>query len=227
MLMKENFLQVAAKKSILITFIRRETVFLMAKTSAEDAVDWDDLYKQLYSFAYGLLCAKSGYRGQTDSYVGGKQVHDYVSEAIEKHLTHPEKFDASKGGLVQYLKYNLVRSLISNDGRCAENRTSSDLSVARDQEESPKNYLDALAPAVNEYFDDAIDYHTIISCTESALEGDETAKEIFLGIVSGLKRADIIQEFKMTAKQFDNGMRRLKTAQKEIARKFNLEPSKS
>ena len=227
MLMKEKFLQLAAKRTILVTFIRRETVLVMAKTSAENAVDWDDLYKQLYSFAYGLLSTKSWYRGQTDSYVGGKQVHDYVSGAIEKYVTHPKKFDASKGDLVQYLKYNLVRSLISNDARCAENRTTSDLSIVRDQEESPKNYLDALAPAVNEYFDDDVDYHTIVSCMESALEGDETAKEIFLGLVSGLKREDIIQEFKMTAKQFDNGMRRLKTVQKEIAQKFNIEPSQS
>lgn len=199
----------------------------MVETTAGDVVNWDVIYTQLFAFTHGLLSTKSWYRGQTNSYVAGKQEHDYVSEAIERYLVHPEKFDACKGDLLQYLKFNLVRSLISNDARCAENRTSSHISAGSDKDEDSNNYANALVPSIDEYFDDSVDYHTIISCMETALEGDETGRDIFLGLVSGLKRGDIILEFKMTPKQFDNGMRRLKTVQEKIAQQFNLKPSKS
>ena len=227
MLTKKYFLQVDAKSPNLIPFIRRENVLVMAKTSAENAIDWDDVYIRLCAVAQRMISAKSWCRGHSGSCVGGKEASDYAAEAIERYCADPEKFVAAKGDLFNYLAFNLMRSLISNDAKSKENRTSSDLSRIGNEDKDINNYADALAPAVNEYFDDAVDYHTILRAVEAALEGDETAKEVFLGLVSGLKRADIIHEFKMTAKQFDNANRRINTARKQIAHKVNLEPSKT
>ncbi len=227
MVTKKCFLQVDAKNPKLVPFILRENVLLMAKTSTENAIDWDDVFIRLCAIAQKMLSAKSWCRGQSGSYVGGKEATDYAAEAIERYCENPEKFVATKGDFFKYLAYNLMRSLISNDAKSAENRTSTDPSRVANEGGDVSNYADALEPAVNEYFDDAVDYHTIMSAVEAALEGDEIAKDVFLGLVSGLKRADIIEEFKMTAKQYDNANRRINTVRKEIAQKFNLEPSKT
>ena len=199
----------------------------MAHTTEENGINWDDLYTQLYSYAHALLYRNVWYRSKSDSFISGKQVHDYVMDAIEKYLTEPHKFDPKKGKLIQYLTCNLIRSMVSNDVRSEENRTSTDLATGHRDEETGKSYQDALTPLVEAFFDEEVDYHTIISHIETSLEGDEITKEIFLGIVAGLKRSEIIEEFKMKEKEFDNGMRRLKTVQKNAAQHFNLIPVKS
>src|SRR5438445_760571 len=101
MVTKKYFLQVAAKKPNLVSFIRRETILVMVTTSAENAIDWEDVYIQLCAFAHRILSAKTWCRGQSGPYVRGKEACDYAAEAIEKYLTHPEKFDAAKGDLLK------------------------------------------------------------------------------------------------------------------------------
>lgn len=192
-------------------------------------IDWEAIYLQLYAYTDSLLKSKSWFRGKKiNSFKAGKQVHDYISEAIEKHLTDPEKFDVSSNrSLANYLKLHIIRTLVGNDAKSSENRTSKDVFATADQkeqqEEDSGSYLDAILPHAEVYFDQEIDYNEIMSSIETEVKGDKIAEEIFLGVCCcNLKRREVIEEFKMTENDFDNGMRRLKTILHNTSKKYDL-----
>jgi len=58
---------------------------------------------------------------------------------------------------------------------------------------------------------------------EKEAKGDKIAEDIVLGICfNGLKRREVIEEFNMSDKEFDNGMRRLKTILNRAVKRFDL-----
>lgn len=185
---------------------------------------WEDLYLRLFAYAESLIKSKYWFRSTgSDSFVGGKQIHDYVSEAIEKHLQNPEKYDETRGSLIDYLRFNLLRSLVSNDIRSSENKLTADVFAANQNEEHNSSYLDSILPYTEAYFDQQVDYDLIMSEIEKATKGDKTVEEIFLGnCCYGLKRREVIAEFGMSEKDYDNGIRRLGTILERVAKKYNL-----
>ena len=197
-------------------------------STSTNNIDWEDIYTRLYAYADALLRNKSWFRGdKTDSFLEGKQTHDYVSEAIEQYLRNPEKYDPTTGrSLVNYLKYHLVRSLVNNDARSPENKTTKDILWTYDGKDDTDDsgYEDSILPVIGAYFDQEIDFNTIMSQIEEEIKGDKTLEEIFLGICCyGLKRREVIKEFNMAEKDFDNGIRRLNTILKNTAKKFDIE----
>lgn len=191
-----------------------------------DEIDWEDLYLRLYSYTTYLVRSKGWFRGnRTDSFLKGKQIHDYVSGAIEKYLSHPEKFDPSRGrSLEKYLKLHIIKTLVGNDARSPENKTSSNIFNENPfgDEEANSNYLDNLLPYLEVYYDDEIDYKLIISSIMDEIKEDKIAENIFLGRIEGLLRRDIIYEFGISAKEYDNGNRRLETIINNVVDKFKI-----
>ena len=155
----------------------------------------------------------------------GKEVEDYVFAAIGRYLEQPDKFDPQKGELLEYLKYNLVRSFIANDLRKKENNQTDDIFAEdndEDDEEGSSSYSERVLPYTAALFPDDIDYNAIKEYIEKEVQGDADAENIFLGIYTyGMKRRDVIEEFTMTAVAFDNGMRRLNTVINRAAVQFN------
>ena len=192
-------------------------------------IDWEAVYLQLYAYADALLKTKQWFRGEdTSSFLKGKQIHDYVSEAIEKFLTHSEKFDVTtKRSLVNYLKKHIIRTLVGNDAKSQENKTSKDIFAIAEQKEEDDDdsgsYLDSILPYAEALFDQEVDYKEIIIAIEKEVSKDKIVEEVYLGIKCyGLKRERVIKEFEMTKDDFDNGMRRLKTILKNTAKKYDL-----
>jgi len=193
---------------------------------ADGEINWEDIYVRLYAYVHALLSVVHGFRGpRSDSLVKGKQVHDYVSGAIEEFLSHPEKYDPTKRSLVNYLKLHVIRSSISNDLRSAENRSTSDVFAPNIKEVHGDDHLDLILPFVDAYLDHQIDYDLIVGHIERSVKGDREAESILAGILSGLKRREIIQNSKLTEKEYDNGMRRLTTVLKNTAKYFQLTPN--
>lgn len=192
-----------------------------------EILDWDDIYVQLYTYTDHLLKAKKWFRKDgSDSYLKGKQVHDYISEAIEKHLRRPEKYDnTSNRSLVNYLKLHIILTLVGNDARSPENYKTDDIFSAtmKDNEEEDTQFnLDVFLPFAGAFFDQEIDYQEIISHVKSELSTDEICNKIFEGICNRLKRRESIEEHFLTEKQFDNGMKRLNTILEKTAVKYDL-----
>ncbi len=192
-----------------------------------EILDWDDIYVQLYAYTDHLLKAKKWFRKDgSDSYLKGKQVHDYISDAIEKHLRHPEKYDSTTNrSFVNYLKLHIIRTLVGNDARSHENFITDDIfsiTTNDNDENDTQSSLDALLPFAGAFFDQEIDYQEIISHVKIELSTDEIAGKIFDGICTGLKRRETIEEHNLSDSQFDNGMKRLNTVLKKTAVKYDL-----
>jgi hypothetical protein len=212
------------------------------QTEDKSSVDWEEVILRLQSYTRSLLSKKGWYKinsvvkkdpkneGESkyeSTYIKGKEVDDYVYEAIEKYLGNKEKHDPQKGSLLDYLKYGVIRSLVSNDLVSSENRTSRDVFAhsnnLEDDENDNGSYLDSILPYAEAYFDMEIDYKGIMNYVQGEIKGDEILEEIFLGIcLNGLKRREVIEEFNLSEKDFDNGMRRLKTILSRTAKKFDL-----
>lgn len=190
-----------------------------------DTINWDELYLQLFAYTDTLLKANTWFRkGKIDSYLEGKQVHDYVSAAIEKFLSEPQKYDPTKRSLVGYLKKHIIRSLVWNDVNKAENKTTTDLDFLNNQDDEESfNTLEALLPYANAYFDQQIDYDQILNDIKNEIQGDEIVKRIFEShCQNGLLRREILIKYNMDANAFDNGMKRLKTVLKKTAKKYEI-----
>ena len=188
--------------------------------------EWEDIIVRLTAFTRSWTRGKPWFRGEkTTSFLMGKEIEDYVFTAIGRYLEHPEKFDPNQGELLEYLKYNLVRSFVANDLRKKENNQTDDI-FAEDSndndEESASSYSEKILPYTDALFPDDIDYNSIKEYIEKEVQGDADAENIFLGIYSyGMKRREVIEEFTMTAIAYDNAMRRLTTVINRAAAHFN------
>ena len=196
-------------------------------TGSQADIDWEEIIVRLIAFTRSWVRGKPWFRGETTTtFLMGKEVEDYVFAAIGRYLEQPEKFDPKKGELLEYLKYNLVRSFIANDLRKKENNQTDDIFAEdddEDDEESSSSYSDRVLPYTAALFPDDIDYNAIKEYIEKEVQGDADAENIFLGIYTyGMKRREVIEEFTMTAVAFDNAMRRLNTVINRTAIHFNI-----
>jgi hypothetical protein len=193
------------------------------------SIDWEEMTLCLYAFTDNLLRKKYWFRKATDgSFIKGKEVHDYVADGLERYLSEPEKYDASKGSLADYIKFNIIRGMVSNDVTSAENETSVDLFTGeQENEESYSTYIEALLPFAAALIDEQMDYDLVVEYMEREAKGDSIVEEILLGLEMGLKRREIIEETGMSAQVYDNGMKRLNTIFKKTVSQFNLENSHS
>lgn len=195
-------------------------------TDNQTHIDWEEIIVRLTAFTRSWTRGKPWFRGEkTTNFLMGKEVEDYVYAAIGKYLEDPEKFDPNKGELLEYLKYNLVRSFVANDLRKKENNQTDDIFAEdseEDEEDGSSSYSERVLPYTAALFPDDIDYNAIKEFIEKEVQGDADAENIFLGIYTyGMKRREVIEEFTMTAVTFDNGMRRLTTVINRAAGHFN------
>lgn len=191
--------------------------------------EWKEIILLLHTYTRLLVKSKGWFRGDgTEMLLSGKEIDDYVFEAIGRYLEKPEKHDPTKRSLIEYLKKHVIRSLVNNDLRSAENRTSTDVFANKSESESVNDedstpFLDSILPHAEVFFDQEIDFKEIMNYIESEVKGDVDVENIFLGLVGyGMKRAEIIQEFNMTPSQYDNGMRRLITIRTKAAKKYDI-----
>jgi hypothetical protein len=188
--------------------------------------EWEDIIVRLIAFTRSWTRGKPWFRGEkTTTFLMGKEIEDYVFAAIGRYLEHPEKFDSNQGELLEYLKYNLVRSYIANDLRKKENNQTDDIFAEGnddDDEESASSYSERILPYIDALFPDDIDYNSIKEYIEKEVLGDAATENIFLGIYTyGMKRREVIEEFTMTAVAYGNAMRRLTTVINRAAAHFN------
>lgn len=196
------------------------------ETTSDNDIDWEEVIVRLEAFTKSLTRKQYWFRGgSTTTFLKGKEMRDYVYEGIGKYLANPEKYDQSKGDLVSYLKFNLIRSLVSNDVTSEENGTTKDVFAYANEGEDDENtsYLDQILPYIEPMFADEIDYKKIKEYVENTIQGDTVVEEIFLGLYSeGMKRREIIKEFNMNEKDYDNGNRRLQTVIHQAAIIFKV-----
>jgi hypothetical protein len=196
-------------------------------TSQPSEPDWEEIIIQLQAFTRSFVKGKGWFRGKNAStLLKGQEIDDYVYEAIGRYLANPEKYRSEDGNLVDYLKWNLIRSLVSNDLVSAENRTSSDsLNNMRKADESEDflYYRDARLPYLSVLFDERVDYNSIINYIQEEVSYDQRVEEVFLGRSEELMRREIIKEFNMSETEYNNAVRRLETILKKVKQRFDIQ----
>jgi len=211
---------VSAKNKYCLTL---NYIKLFKMEDKSDEIEWEKVIVQLHAYTVSLTKSRGWFRGlNTKNFTGGKQSEDYVFEAIGRYLKDPKLYDPAKGSLLNFLKYYLIRALISNDLVSAENRTSTDMSLfdCGDEEE---NYEEKCQAVLEASFDEEIDYFDIMSKIKECISSDKLAEIIFRGLIEeNLKRREIIEIHKISPSDYDNGMRRLKTLLKTVAKQFDI-----
>lgn len=198
---------------------------MSTETGNGQNIDWEEILLELTAFTLSWARGKAWFRGKgTTSFLMGKEVNDYVYEAIGRYLEHPGKFNPAKGRLIDYLQYQLVRSLISNDVRKSENKLTDNVFAVDGHDgddEANSNYAESILPYTAALFPDNIDYAAISQFIEKGIAGDKEVENIFLGLYTyGLKRGEVIKEFNMQPADYDNAMRRLTTIMNGAAVNF-------
>lgn len=198
------------------------------KGITDEIIDWEEVILKLQVFTRSCVEGKGWFRGgKTKTYLSGKEINEYVIGAIEEYLWNPQKYDSTKGSLIDFLNYSIIRRLVSNDLVSKENRTTQDVfSVAENLEEDEDDngsYLDRTLPFTSAFFDQEIDYNEVMDFIENEIKGKVIEENIFLAVYSyGMKRREVIAEFSMTESEYDNGIRRLKTVFAAAAVKYDL-----
>lgn len=192
-----------------------------------EPIDWEEIYIQLFAYTDQLLKTYSWFRkDKPDSYLKGKQIEDYVQDAIEKYLLEPEKYDPSSGrSLVTYLKWHIIRSSVGNDARSPENKTSMPVLSGDNSadDDDPFCNIESFLPFVKPAFDENIDYKEILKQIHNDLQGDEMAQIIFEEVrCRGMDRREVIKKHSIEDKDFDNGMKRMNRVLKKVAQKYKL-----
>lgn len=151
---------------------------------------------------------------------------DYASDTILKYLEEPDKYDPSKGSLINYLCLSLLRNEINADVNSKENQTTRDLYLKvlqHDADDHSTAYFDRLLPFTEALFDDDIDYGTIMADIDKAVAIDPVCSDIYTGQCMGMKRGEIMTEFGLSSQEYVNGYRRLKTILNNVASKYGIE----
>lgn len=208
----------------MLTAFTGKISYVMEQLLEERGRAAQDLYLQLYAFTDNFLRSRSFFRGlRSRIYLAGKEVHDYVMDAIEKYLRRPRETTWNKDHPpVGYIKSCIIRTLVGNDLRSAENRLSADIFFV-DGKERNTDELDIMLPKVEVDFDERIDRQRITMHVRKAICGDGIAGKIYSAIADlGLKRREIMKVFGMSDSEYNNGIRRLTTIIRSTARYFQL-----
>jgi len=162
-------------------------------------IDWEKVIPILMAFAYKLLSQQNIRNNRLDDLA-----YDFTIDAIKIYLEGKEKFDSSRNpDLLLYLKYNLLRRIISNYSKSGDNNKIS------------KKQLDDI-PTTNQLIeefpiDEIIDVKKIVQNIQNDIDHDEVMNIIFIArYEENMKRAEICQVFSIDTANYDNAMKRLK-----------------
>lgn len=162
-------------------------------------VDWEKVIPILMAFAHKLLSQQNIRNKRLDDLA-----YDFTMEAIRAFLEGKEKFDSSRNpDLLLYLKYNLLRRIISNYSKSGANSRIS------------SKQIDDL-PVINQLIEDIpideiIDVKEVVQNIQKEIDHDEVMSIIFIArYEENMKRSEICKEFSIETANYDNAMKRLK-----------------
>jgi hypothetical protein len=186
-----------------------------------------EIYRPLLVLTKILIKSKKWFRGyNTYVTIAGKEPDDYVFEALAICIENSQKIKIEKEVLFK-ISRNIIFTLIGNDCRSFENKTTvvieEYLDTGNDNNDDVVDFLDTIFPHSEPFFDQQFDYDLIMSDIENEVIDDIFLKKLFICICCfAMKRREVCRDFDITEKEYDNGVRRLKTILNRIALKYDL-----
>lgn len=180
-------------------------------TSDYENVDWEKVIPVLMSYAYVLIGASNQRMARSREELS----YDFAIDAITKYLNEPKKFDPSRNpDLINYLKYYILRQLVSNSKKKSSN-VNEIIQDEREDEYEVENMDDFYAKEFE--LDDAIDVATAVAKIEEEISDDEELYEVFIGrYYDESKRGEICKDLNITEDEYDNRIRRLRRISRKI-----------
>jgi len=176
-----------------------------------DNIDWDEVIPVLMAYAYVLIGANDQRMARSRE----ELAYDFAVDAITKYLDEPEKFQPSRNpDLIKYLKYYILRQLISNAKKKAAN-----INEVVQNDDDVEFDLESVDDLFTEEFElnEAIDIASIVVKIEHEIEEDEELYEIFIGrYYHESKRVEICKDLKISTDEYDNRIRRLRRLSRKI-----------
>ncbi len=167
------------------------------------------LLKVLMAFAYRLI-GDDTVRLERARH---ELAYDFAMEAIKRHLENPGKFNSERNpDLVKYLKYYIVRQLITNYKGSKGQR----------QEIAKPDFNPDEVNAVNSYLDrydihDSIDLKQTLEDIQSVISDDPPLLELFeFRYLKEYSRGETIIQLGITQGEYNNRIRRLDTVFKRV-----------
>ena len=177
---------------------------------------FSDLLKVLMAYAHKLIGDQTYRLSKNKSDLA----YDLAMESIKRYLEEPSKFCPSRNpDLVKYLKYNILRRLVSN---------YKDLKGQRNEvlyEQDDTNGIFVMNYSIPELdYHDAIDLRNIVNTIEDEVKSNTTLKQLFeLRYLKDYSRAEIIRDLMISEGEYNNRIRRLDTVRKRILKMQKVE----
>lgn len=187
-----------------------------------DSLEWEVLFRSLYAFA--ALHFNRLYKRETNE--RGKSIHDYVSEAIEKHISGEDNYDPAKSPLEYHLKYNLIKRSIYNDMPPDSKRERIQVKQESLVESNlfpvaVKRIESSVAPVGLGTYDTELIFKEIGKRASGDHVVEQIALAIWLGGFELRSRAEICKEYDLTLAEFDKGKKRFMTILGHVFKNLN------
>lgn len=159
--------------------------------------DWPMVIKSatlhaVYQLKYYGLWNRRGIKGYS--------AEEIAMEAIEKVYMGEWKWDPKKSLLLDYLKYHVIRGLVSNLRKSSEFQST-------DEKESSEIYW--ISEQNGDDIIDSISRNQILDLLRQEISSDEQVCIVFEELMSGFKRSEICEKYNWEKKVYDNASRRL------------------
>lgn len=177
---------------------------------------FSDLLKVLMAYALKLIGDSTLRLSKNKSDLA----YDLSMEAIKKHLENTDRFDPSRNpDLVKYLKYNILRQIISNH---------KELKGQKNEllyEEGDSNGIKVNSKSADEIdFHDSIDLMNYVDLIQEEIKNDKVLTDLFeLRYLKDYSRSEIIEELNLSQGEYNNRIRRLDTVRKRILKLQQME----
>lgn len=148
---------------------------------------------------------------QKEKGIRGYSPQDIAMQAIEKVYHGELDWKPEKGNLIFFIKSHAIKGIVSNLAARSEVKTNNNEEVSN---------LHVLSGTVS--VDQTLDVNMIYNYAKQKLKGDEKALQVLEGRFELYSRAEIIEVFDMTTKEYDNAVKRLATQMRKLEDELNL-----
>jgi hypothetical protein len=166
-------------------------------------VDWKKVIPVLMAYSYTLISHDNDKMKRSMADLS----YDYTMEAIKIYLDNPEKFDPTRNSdLINYLKYNVLRQLISNGKKSAFYNREGEFTFDYEGNNNLENqYIEEID------IDSEIDVkEKVLQIERLLIEDSELAYLFQLKYHKNSKRSEICQDLNIDKSEYDNRMKRLR-----------------
>ena len=170
--------------------------------------DWAEIIKSatlhaVYQLKYYGLWNRRGLKGYS--------AQEIAMESIEKVYLGEWQWNPEKSSLLDYLKYHVIRGLVSNLAKSSEFKSTHEIESSE---------LHGVSNQEGNEIIESMSQDQILKILRQEISSDEQVRTVFEELLIGLKRSEICEKYNWEKRIYDNASRRLGGFIEKISDKF-------